>query len=47
MDVGGDYVDTVWKNMKKIKECIVHKLEKDRLLEYLTIDNIDSFKSSR
>lgn len=43
----GYYVDTVWKNMKKIKEYIEDQLKEDKLSDQMTIEEIEPFKGER
>ena len=43
----GYYVDTVWKNMKKIKEYIADQLKEDKLSAQMTIEEIEPFKVER
>lgn len=41
----GYYVDTVWKNTKKIKEYIANQLKEDKRIEQMTMQEIvDPFK---
>ena len=43
----GDYVDTVGKNTKKIKDYIANQLQEDRLAEQLTMEYLDPFTGSK
>ena len=43
----GYYVDTVGKNIKKIKEYIANQLKEDKLSDQMTIEQIDPFKGER
>ncbi len=43
----GYYVDTIGKNIKKIKEYIANQLKKDQEAEQLVLDIEDSFQGSK
>ena len=38
------YVDTVGKNTKKIAEYIANQLKEDRLMDQMTMEDIELFK---
>ena len=40
----GYYVDTVGKNTKKIAEYIANQLKEDRLMDQMTMEDIELFK---
>ena len=43
----GYYVDTVGKNIKKIKEYIANQLQEDKLSEQLTMEYLGPFTGSK